>query len=807
MIMYVNDTFSYVIAPEYDINFGPMHLSSKKELLIHIANTGVFDFQYTFIDVLNPPDGTLQIEGVKKTGEKGKSKEKTETPGSSKKKKEKNQGVQPLVIGSFTIPKPSGILEPGCSINVPVQCNFPTLGEIIADIRILISESKIKNGIPMKLLAHGSVSQIDFKNTDFIFQDATLCDSTHDLIPFEKIKEETSFYIKNQNKLIFFNTTVGATASLDLHLHNSELLTTGVSCKITSDNSCFSVFPTNENICPYSTKHIKLSFSPVNLEMMNGLLEISAGNTIMTTKLQGEGVFPQIEIINPPNLNQESDNVAFLPTLLNTYSNQELSFKNTGSVTCRKKQVGMQHTTLVVLQPNSVAEFSVMFTPISVKTYRCEIKLHIAGNPYENLSVIFIGCGYMDDVIFDIERLTLKEMAKLMTKESLQELFSQFTVISCYCYNLGYCYISFPKERTLKMLNISATSVYRYEWNEKEGFTISPRMGFIAPGDFAELLINFVSDESKLPDFVVYLICNLTKVEISEGSVTEFENKVTDDQETVITASTDDLLPETVEEVKYKRVEGTWQVILLKVTGVVDLPEPVCNNSTITFDDTLLFESAEYIIDINNSGSVPLMYEWNIRSYIPITVEKKNVWKENCASLLSIGTSRPKSFPKFNAKSVDRPMTAQTIRHRSSTLRGPRPISSSASLITITPNVVTKKDSTSSEHDYEACVFSVSPTRGTIDPLGSEKFVFKFTPLQLLHYTAKFVMMLSHSPLNNNKLIVVEVSGIGIMPLCHFIINETDCLLTRTYQPTMEIEPHTKILEISVLGVGLPITK
>lgn len=53
----------------------------------------------------------------------------------------------------------------------------------------------------------------------------------------------------------------------------------------------------------------------------------------------------------------------------------------------------------------------------------------------------------------------------------------------------------------------------------------------------------------------------------------------------------------------------------------------------------------------------------------------------------------------------------------------------------------------------------------------------------------------------------VEVSGTGIMPLCHFLVSESHCLSTGAYQPTMPLEPHTKALEISVLGIGVPITK
>lgn len=81
-------------------------------------------------------------------------------------------------------------------------------------------------------------------------------------------------------------------------------------------------------------------------------------------------------------------------------------------------------------------------------------------------------------------------------------------------------------------------------------------------------------------------------------------------------------------------------------------------------------------VDIRNSGSVPLLYEWNIKEYNPGVAVKTDVWKGNAASLLSIGLNRPKSFPLFSARMSERPKTAQIIRPKSSLTISPRPLSS-----------------------------------------------------------------------------------------------------------------------------------
>ena len=106
--------------------------------------------------------------------------------------------------------------------------------------------------------------------------------------------------------------------------------------------------------------------------------------------------------------------------------------------------------------------------------------------------------------------------------------------------------------------------------------------------------------------------------------------------------------------------------------------------------------------------------------------------------------------------------------------------------------------------------FSVEPSFGKIEPGKTQTFKVKFAPLNVNEYVARLVC---HIPnLEEDKAgAIVPVKGRGLLPYCHFELEESDYIISGRRNPDLPgpggaasglgLDPMTKVIEFNCVGI------
>nr|CAD7199703.1 unnamed protein product [Timema douglasi] len=447
-------------------------------------------------------------------------------------------------------------------------------------------------------------------------------------------------FIKDEGKLLFRNVCVGTKFPARLRLYNPTLvpctlyLSTTITKGAKSTESAFSVTPPKLTISPYTTETLTVTFSPTLMEMYSASFEIliempaPAKPVKVIFKLAGEGCIPEVTIVLPKEKGRHGHKLlSFCPTILGDVTTRQFSFTNVGVLPCKVivelylntgsvfslypthetvpkalmlvPNEPVQYTTIVCLNPGQFATFDVQFQPQHISTYEGEVKLFIVDNPFENLSIILTGEGYMEDIT--LEGLSPERFSH---KSLTQKQDGDFE-LPCYQLDYGFCYINKIQKRNFKMTNRSDSNTYRFEWKPHPNILelqctianinlLSPNLGTTAWDDRQK--VTSWRKETNPANSNTGSFSSFMSQELSIVKLQEYRLKVVDMED----------------EPDHEIISGTVRSFSLLVSAVADYTK--CSYSTyhIHFKDTLMFQNCVCEFTHTNTGSVPLEYKWII---------------------------------------------------------------------------------------------------------------------------------------------------------------------------------------------------
>nr|CAD7439345.1 unnamed protein product [Timema bartmani] len=609
-------------------------------------------------------------------------------------------------------------------------------------------------------------------------------------------------FIKDEGKLLFRNVCVGTKFPARLRLYNPTLVpctlylstTTATTKGAKSTESVFSVTPPKLTVSPYTTETLTVTFTPTLMEMYSASFEIfiempaPVKPVKIIFKLAGEGCIPEVTIVLPNEKGRHGHKLlSFCPTILGDVTTRQFSFTNVGVLPCKVivelylntgsvfslypthetvpkalmllPNEPVQYTTIVCLNPGQFATFDVHFQPQHISTYEGEVKLFIVDNPFENLSIILTGEGYMEDI----------------TLEGLfPERFSH--ELPCYQLDYGFCYVNKIQKRNFKMANHSDSNTYRFEWKPH------PNIGWAVAASVPQLtvtsLINktrgsVVGGENVLRREKLELQCTIAHINLLSPNL---GTTAWDDRQKVMSwrketnpANSDTgsfnsfMSPELsiakLQEYKLKVVDmedepdheiisGTVRSFSLLVSAVADYTK--CSYSTyhIHFKDTLMFQNCVCEFTHTNTGLVPLEYKWIISVDESLPIRPSSAALLRSMELADEGLSHRSTFSR--PMSALLPSKEQLFRdtsceHVATAWKRPRPLTGRETLLnTSAPGsdlfsraaeLSDRSNDSWAENDY--LPFRVEPERGLLGP--EECVIVKviFSPLDVFDYKAK----------------------------------------------------------------------
>lgn len=112
--------------------------------------------------------------------------------------------------------------------------------------------------------------------------------------------------------------------------------------------------------------------------------------------------------------------------------------------------------------------------------------------------------------------------------------------------------------------------------------------------------------------------------------------------------------------------------------------------------------------------------------------------------------------------------------------------------------------------------FSVEPTFGKIEPGKTVTFKIKFAPLNVNEYMARLVCQIPNT--EDGKIgPVIAVKGRGLLPYCHFELEESDYISSGRRNPDLPgpdgaasglgLDPMTKVIEFNCIGIDTKCSK
>nr|CAD7396122.1 unnamed protein product [Timema poppensis] len=800
----------FKILPLPDINFGPMVVGSKKTLEFIIQNIGIFEFKYTIVKTTKESsyevkllDGSAPIKKVKGME---KSESKVTFPKLSA-RGNRRLDTNSLNAGPFTLSSLTGIVDPGQMVVLLVECCPDTLGSFHEEIIINVSDCHpdFKRGTSIQLLSQGFIPTVDYTNFDDIFKEHYICDS---LTSFHCKVEAGSHcvFIKDEGKLLFRNVCVGTKFPARLRLYNPTLvpctlyLSTTITKGAKSTESAFSVTPPKLTISPYMTETLTVTFSPTLMEMYSASFEIliempaPAKPVKVIFKLAGEGCIPEVAIVLPKEKGRHGHKLlSFCPTILGDVTTRQFSFTNVGVLPCK------------------FATFDVQFQPQHISTYEGEVKLFIVDNPFENLSIILTGEGYMEDIT--LEGLSPERFSH---KSLTQKQDGDFE-LPCYQLDYGFCYINKIQKRNFKMTNRSDSNTYRFEWKPHPNILelqctianinlLSPNLGTTAWDDRQK--VTSWRKETNPANSNPGSFSSFMSQELSIVKLQEYRLKVVDMED----------------EPDHEIISGTVRSFSLLVSAVADYTK--CSYSTyhIHFKDTLMFQNCVCELTHTNTGSVPLEYKWIISVDESLPIRPSSAALLRSMELADEGLSQGSTF--------SRPMSAllpskeqlfkDTSCERMATAwKRPRPLTGKETLLnTSAPGsylfsraaeLSDRSNDSWAENDYFP--FRVEPERGFLRPEECVNVKIIFSPLDVFNYKAKLSCYIPNLH-PDQKPAEIVIKARSLMPYCYFDIEESDYLSNGRRNPCLggvgfnqPPDPQTKVLEFNVMGVGVTTTK
>ncbi|KAG7468631.1 hypothetical protein MATL_G00145140 [Megalops atlanticus] len=828
----VQSLFSrYSILPSTDINFGPLVYSSRKVRTFTLENKGHFEFRYTITRVSKDLPPPSQRKGVG-TLRRSRSRESGSGKGSRVRRNEsiqKEMGVSVqarFTAGVFTVSPGFGTLGPGGQQVVTVDCMADQTGRWDEFLVLDVTDrdpTDHPDGIPYQLAAEVCVPEIMYKDFASIFEEHRICENSS-LLHCEQYRDATGIYIQDENKFLFSNVLVGRPSEARFRITNAgrvpcELSLTvkpGLTKVQTRSGDVFEVTPSKMCIPSHSHAFAMVTFTPQSMQTYHAVFEASiegAPSVLQLVRskglvfdLMGEGTLPCVTVLRPA-LRDGGGNplLQFQRLLLGRRRTLPLALRNDGSVPAQVNiemldRMGVftlraapntvchtlsatalhsdgadsqvAHSGSLSLTPGQQAEFEVEFRPMEAGSFECDLRLRVQDNQYEETLVHLVGEGYQDVITMD--NIGSKPHR---TRDAAEELRSDLL-------NFGDCHVATPYQETLTLTNHSSSEVLRFEWpSDGPQVRFSPRVGHLHAGCAKEVTVTFHAEQPVTLD-AQPIRCKLCQVLFPQpvDQVPDWDDRL----RTVkwVDAGKQDSTPgpakrkviETDPEPEHSVVENSTREVELLISAVCDHAQFTCPSEPVRFKDTLLYQTRAFQIELCNTGKVELEFSWQ-------------VLMDRCGKTVSFG-------PAEESRAV-------TPRSRPASRAALRPASALESLTSALQGNPTLPP------------FSVEPSVGTVPPGGSQACHVTFSPLEVAEFEGQLVCSIPN--LREGQGPAVAVSGRSLLPFCHFQLEDSDYLSGGRRRPDQRgphgappratLDPNTRVIEISSVGVGTPVPR
>ncbi|CAB1432186.1 unnamed protein product [Pleuronectes platessa] len=792
----------YMITPMRDINFGPLAYGCKKTLSFTIENNGIFETRYSICT-----DSSLTVKPV--VPEK-----KENVPGRLKVRNESSQkDLTPvqnrLTLGVFSVSPCVGILQPESQQVVTVDCAADQLGNWSQGLLIDVSDrdpSDQPEGIPYRLLANVCKPDIVLDMAS-IFEEHHLCPDSRQLSS-EQFNDAEGIYVLDENKFIFNKVLVRRTAQARFKLTNSSkvpcvliLSIKNSGIKLTRQVDAFDLPATTLNIPSQSHAFAVVTFTPQSMQLYNAVFEATVEGASRTTPtfntkglkfdLVGEGNLPSVCVLRPALRTSEgSPALQFRRELVGRRNILPLVLLNDGTVAaqvqvdmldkhgvfsfnaapgntcssihftqregCTDSDNHLVHRATLKLNVNEQVEIMVGFCSDEPLMVEAKLTLQVEDNQCSNTIIQVTAETYQRIVSIDNINWSSQEMDQYNERDSYEKL------------NFGDCHVDCHYQESFTMKNHSSSQAVRFEWPPTgPELVFTPQVGHLHAGCSKEVTVTFSSHQpvtmkSKL------MRCKVCQVEFEQpvDQVADWDDR----QRTVqwLSGSKEEAATQSEQPAKNQVtnpepepccsvVEGSQWDLDLQISAVCDYVKFNCIDTSIHYEDTMLYQRRLHQLQLVNQGGVKLEYSWQV-----------------VIDLISNTANEQEAAASPEAR----------------------------------PHSAVSSERTPLREDPELPPFSVEPSFGFIASGSTQNFSVCFSPLEVAQFQGRLLCSIPNLQ-EENQAPCIPVCGRSLQPHCHFDLEDSDYVSGNHRNPKFRdsLDPDIRILEFHAVGLSVPTTR
>uniref|UniRef100_A0A803TF57 HYDIN axonemal central pair apparatus protein n=1 Tax=Anolis carolinensis TaxID=28377 RepID=A0A803TF57_ANOCA len=801
----------YSITPPSLINFGPLMISSRKSSSFTIENKGTLDFKFFILKQIR--DIVIPVRKGSRSREVDLSRQ---NMGRQSKRAESLQKDMNLVaqarfsLGMFTVYPGFGTISPGGHQVITVDCFADQVGKSEEYLIVEVTERDPEDnpaGILYTLVAESCIPGFVTDDPKIIFEEHRICNRSS-LSQVLKMVGCEGVFVKDENKFIFTNVLVGSQASARFKIFNNTripcdvvLATKPISAKSpVRIADVFDIHPVRMCIPSRSYAFATLNFSPQTMQSYHCIFEasvdapasVSSKSKHLLFEVSGDGNLPQVTVVRPvlrnkkgaplllfrrlllghtemlPLLIKNSGNIPVQLYLDVSDENSAFSLKPTSTTQCTYMNYkteehgpseggkGKPHTASLFLPIEESAEFEVVFHPSLTQRLEGQIRLSIVDNQYEETRIQMVGEGYQEDVTLDNIRSLMDGGESGSAEEHLGESTAETARLDHIWF--GDCIVGKPYQATFTITNHSKTDAMRFEWPAlNPHLTFSPQVGHLHASCSKNTILTF---KAKAPLCIreQLLKCKVSRIAFPQPAdqVPDWDDR----QHTVkwvdVSKASGNPRPviEKDPEPAYLPLEEGGRELELRVSAIVDYAQYKLEVDAVHFKDTLLFQTRVFKVELFNTGNVQLEYSWNV------------VVDESARLVNFTQGSRP------------------------STQLGSM-LESFSSYLFPTPT---------------RPPFLLEPRNGTIPHGRSQILQVKFSPQEVGEFEGRLICSILNLKAEEVGP-VVTVKGKGLLPYCHFDLEDSDYITAKRRNPELRgpggagLAPDTKVIEFTSVGV------
>ncbi|XP_014477569.1 PREDICTED: hydrocephalus-inducing protein homolog [Dinoponera quadriceps] len=863
------------VYPYPEINFTSIGVCTEKTMHLHVENIGQFPLHYFIQETPISHPSVAYMTQVKKEDTIKKDIDKATDTSSRKNKNNMSEFMTKLQAGPFTVTKTEGNVQPGKVDTVTIKCYPEFVGSEEEQILILVPDSvpEDKSGKLVTLSVNSYLPRVDFYNLDAMFHENYIVERIQDFVCPKEVGAHTVF-AREERCLYFRQVMVCHTHKAYFMLHNRNMIPADVELTLhrnsplsaTFEPDTFVVTPERERIPPMSRKRFAISFNPTLLETYHAVfgIEVEQPSHLkdekFLVKLMGQACVPEVTIVEPPNGKRERAVLNFGRTLVNDSDVRSFAFRNVGLIPAKViveiieidedpkflftlgtrdngedstnglRDYGVEHMSnnrcvVVHLTPGETASVEVKFSPWEIGKYKGLVRLFVADNPYENLTIDLKAEVYAELIVLkDLKLVNAKSAvtnerrelnSKLRRSSSRPDSVSgdsSSTLLSAsliYRLDFGCCFVNKIYRKNFKIVNKSADRYLRFQWDEHPNVVFTPSIGHLKGLTCKEIVATFLSSEPA--NYVdTHLDCTIYAIELVDLA----KEPCWDDRETEVrwvTINSDDAadeqetnaetyarkVVEPVHEPSHEIVPGTTKCIQVLLNAIVAFSKYSCLVKEINFKDTLMFQTREYVFTFSNTGTVDVEYTWWINMDEQYPIRRTSNY------------SRPTLRPRGNTRSVTNPSARPT--HVIVEIKPPASVGEPSDLFS--SNAGLTERSSDSWLESDDLPFGIYPEKGILPPGESIQCTLRFSPVDVFDYKAYLTCKAENLDPELTKL-VIPIAGRSLLPYCHFDVPESNYLSDDRrdaklpgpidYQAAADgsLPADTRVIEFNVVGIG-----